>query len=351
MARAAVFLGDGTYRIREFPVPAPPAEGAVLKVEAVGMCGSDVMQFYGRRHMLGEKSPMVAGHEIVGRIHTITGEAKANWGVEDGDRVCVDELVRCGRCRPCVSTVGLCRNLKLYGYSISGGYGEFMELLPNTHVMKAPDGLSAQSLTVFEPLANALNWITTVRVTPGDRVVVLGASGQGLLCAAAALACGASQVIVTGSSGLGLKTAASLGVHQTIDVDAEDVVARVGELTDGEMATVVLDLTSAPATVNTALELTAMSGARIGLAGLKHFTPVNDLLTDLITLKNISVQGCAGSTPKSMEQAVRLLTDRPSIAETMAGTRVGLDNLERGIALLEGRVDGEDAVHVSLVHG
>ncbi|WTW99841.1 alcohol dehydrogenase catalytic domain-containing protein [Streptomycetaceae bacterium NBC_01309] len=360
-ARAAVFLGDGTYEVREFPIPVPPPGGAVLKVEAVGMCGSDVMQFHGQRHVPGEQSPVVPGHEIVGRLHAVTPEAAANWGVAEGERVCVDEIVKCGRCTACLAGgAGLCANLQLYGYTMGpdhdgglwGGYGEYLRLLPNTHVMKAPDGLSAAELTVFEPLANALNWVSSVRVGPGDTVVVQGPGHQGLLCASAALACGASQVIVTGtgSDELRLKTALALGAHAVVDVDAEDVVARVGELTGGRMASVVMDLTPVPATVRTALDLTQLAGARVALAGLKHFTPVDGLLTDLITLKNMSVQGCAGSTPASMEQAVRLLADRPEIARTMAGTHVTLDTVEHGIALLERRAAGEDAVHVSLVH-
>ncbi|MGR7002066.1 hypothetical protein ACU686_35360 [Yinghuangia aomiensis] len=85
---------------------------------------------------------------------------------------------------------------------------------------------------MFEPLANALNWVGVGAGLPGDRVVVQGPGHQGLLCAAAALACGASQVIVTGTGAdeLRLKTALALGAHHVIDVDAEDVVARVGGL-------------------------------------------------------------------------------------------------------------------------
>ncbi|MGR7002065.1 alcohol dehydrogenase catalytic domain-containing protein [Yinghuangia aomiensis] len=72
--------GTGAYEVREFAIPAPPPGGAVLKVEAVGMCGSDVMQFHGQKHVPGEASPVVPGHEIVGRIHAITPEAAAAWG-------------------------------------------------------------------------------------------------------------------------------------------------------------------------------------------------------------------------------------------------------------------------------
>ncbi|MDI2127526.1 zinc-dependent alcohol dehydrogenase [Yinghuangia seranimata] len=359
-ARAAVFPGDGTYEIREFAVPDPPPGGAVLRVEAVGLCGSDAMQLHGQRHVPGEVADVVPGHEIVGVVHAITAEAAANWGVAEGDRVCVDEIVTCGRCRACLGGPGgLCANLQLYGYTMGadhdgglwGGYGEFMRLLPTTHLMKAPDGLTAAELTVFEPLANALNWVAAAGVRTGDRVVVQGPGHQGLLCAAAALAQGASQVIVTGTGadGTRLATALELGAHAVVDVDAEDVTERVGELTGGRMASVVMDLTPVPAAVNTALQLAAFRG-RVALAGLKHFRPVENLLSDLVSLKSLTVHGCAGSTPGSMEQAVQLLADRPSIARTLRGVHVGLEDVGRGIALLERAVPGEDAVHVSLVH-
>ena len=78
--RAAVFDGTGSFEIREFPVPDPPPGGGVLAVEAVGMCGSDLMQLHGVLHIPGQVSPVVPGHEIVGRIATLTPEARATGG-------------------------------------------------------------------------------------------------------------------------------------------------------------------------------------------------------------------------------------------------------------------------------
>ena len=114
--RAAVFDGTGSFEIREFPVPDPPPGGGVLAVEAVGMCGSDLMQLHGVLHIPGQVSPVVPGHEIVGRIATLTPEAARNWGVAEGDRVCVDEIVRCGHCAGCLRGSN-CRQLEVYGHT------------------------------------------------------------------------------------------------------------------------------------------------------------------------------------------------------------------------------------------
>src|SRR5688572_3228257 len=89
--RAAVFLGGGRYEIREFDVPSPPPGGAVLQVEAVGLCGSDVAQFHGVELVPGGSAfPIVPGHETVGRVVKLAPDA--DLGVAEGDRVAVDEI-------------------------------------------------------------------------------------------------------------------------------------------------------------------------------------------------------------------------------------------------------------------
>ena len=91
--RAVVFDGEGGYAEKEFALPEPGPGEAVLQVEAVGMCHSDVAQLHGHKHVPGEVAPVVPGHEIVGRVHAL-GEG-ADFGVEVGDRVGVDLVVRC----------------------------------------------------------------------------------------------------------------------------------------------------------------------------------------------------------------------------------------------------------------
>src|SRR4051794_26260439 len=108
--RAAVFLGDGRYEIRELPVPQPPPGGAVLQVEAVGLCGSDLAQLHGVELVPGASAfPIVPGHETVGRVASLA--ADADLGVAVGDRVAVDEVLSMAPVR-------------VYGYSDMTGKGE-----------------------------------------------------------------------------------------------------------------------------------------------------------------------------------------------------------------------------------
>jgi threonine dehydrogenase-like Zn-dependent dehydrogenase len=355
--RAGVFPGDGTFDVREFPAPEPPEGGAVLAVDAVGLCGSDLAQLDGVKDVPGQQYPVVPGHEIVGTIAAITPEAAAAWRLAEGDRVCVDEIVRCGSCQGCRSG-SFCWNMQLYGYTMSiddgpglwGGYGEQMALLPGTNLHKVPNDIPPEELTMFEPLASAVNWVQRVGVQLGDTVVVQGPGHQGLACVMAARAAGATKVIVTGTSadGLRLEAARALGADEIIDVEQENPVERVAALTEGQMADVVMDVAAVvTSTVPLAVDLATMNG-RVLLAGLKLHRPVEGLVSDMIVLKSLTVVGGAGFTPPSMRTAVELLVSGRVDRSVLVGDVVTLDTLGEGLDLLARRIEGRDSVHVSL---
>ena len=356
--QAGVFLGDGSYEVREFPAPGAPPGGAVLAVEAVGLCGSDLAELHGVADVPGQTFPVVPGHETVARILEITSEAAAAWGLAEGDRVCVDEVLRCGACPACRAGDPFCSQMQVYGYTLGvdhgsglwGGYGERMTVLPGTNLHRVPDDIPAEELTMFEPLANAVNWVQRAGAQLGDVVVVQGPGHQGLACVIAARAAGASQVIVTGVAGdeLRFDAARALGADTTIDVTQTDPVARVGDLTGGRMADVVMDVAAVTtATVPLAVELVRPHGCVL-LAGLKHFRPVEGLITDLIVLKSLTVVGGAGFTPTSMRSAVALLVSDRVDRSVLVGDVVTLDRLGEGLALLGREVEGRDSVHVTL---
>ena len=354
--RAIVFTGDGRHEVRRFAKPDPPEGGLVLRVEAVGLCGSDVAQLHGHRLVGNAVFPVVPGHETIGRVDRI--DPAGDWTVREGDRVAVDEVLRCGTCRFCRAASTRCKRLKVYGYSFGaddgpglwGGFGEYMAILPGTHLIPATDAMPAEELTLFEPLANALNWAGIARIAPGDTVVVQGPGHQGLCCAAAAQLAGAAEIIVTGTGrdGLRLETAAAAFDAKTIDVDASDPVERIAELTGGAMADVVMDLADgAPSTVPLAVKM-ARRGGRVLLAGLKHGKPVEGLSSDEIVSKMLTINGGAGATPETMERAVRLLGAGRIPSKALLGDVYSMDEVDTAIAALECRIPGKDAVRVSL---
>jgi threonine dehydrogenase-like Zn-dependent dehydrogenase len=344
--RAVVFTGDGRHEVREFAVPDPPDGGAVLRVEAVGLCGSDVAQHAGAHLIPGNSAfPVVPGHEIVARVWRLGRHAKL--GVREGDRVAVDEVLSV---EPPITVYGYTMPVDEQG-GLFGGYGEYMVVLAGTRLHRLPDEPPAYELTVFEPLANAVNWVELAGVSRGQTVVVEGPGHQGLAVVEAVRAAGAERVIVTGTADDGLRfdAARTIGAHETIDVTTVDAPARVRELTGGRMADVVLDVSPAVESVRAALDLVAFRGT-ILLAGLKKFAPVDGLVTDRIVVQGLRVQGGSGYTPASMAAAVELISTGAVDVGALRGEAFGLDRLDEALGLLARAIPGRDAIRVSLVH-
>jgi threonine dehydrogenase-like Zn-dependent dehydrogenase len=345
--RAAVFPGDGTYEVREFAVPDPPPGGAVLQVEAVGLCGSDVAQIEGVELVPGACAfPVVPGHETVGRVVKLAADAEL--GVAEGDRVAVNEILTAGG------------PMRLYGYSdmrgdgelgLWGGYGEYMEIFPGTQLFRMSSTPPAEQMTLFEPLASAVNWVDLVGVHEGETVVVQGPGHQGLAVLEAVLAKQPGRVIVTGTSDDGLRfdAAKEIGASDVVMVDVEDAHALVYDVTGGAGADVVFDVATATATVPMAVDL-ARIGGRILLAGLKHFAEIPGLVTDHIVLKSLQLHGGAGFTPASMAAAVALIESGSVRADVVTGEVFDLDGIDDAMALLTRSVPGKDAVRVGLKH-
>ena len=350
--RAIVFLGDGTYELREFDVPRPAPGEAVLKVEAVGLCGSDVAQLRGYKHVPGEASLVVPGHEIVGRVVELGRDA--DLGVQVGDRVGVDQIVLAA---PGEDGAGGIRAANGYlpgldeGHGLWGGCGEYMGVVPGTQLSKLTDDRPADELTLFEPLGSVLNWVDLAGVEKGDTVVVQGPGHMGLLCAAVAKASGAGRIVVTGTSadGLRLEAARELGADHTIDVEREDPVERLREITGGAMADAVFDMAAeATATVPLAIEMAGFGG-RILLGGLKGLAPV-EIVSDQIVLKSLAIRGGAGGTRETMRRAAEWLNAGRLPTEKLRGESFPLERYDEALALLERRLPGRDAVRVNLVH-
>ena len=344
---AAVFLGDGSYEVREFAVPDPPPGGAVLRVEAVGLCGSDVAQYHGVEMIPGASMfPVVPGHETVGRVVALAADAQL--GVAEGDRVAVDEVLQ---------KEG---GFRVYGYTamtperevgLWGGYGEYMQIFPGTVLHRLTDRYPAQQLTLFEPLANAVNWTDAAGVREGDVVVIQGPGHQGLAVLEAVLAKKPRLVIQTGvrDDALRLETARAIGAHHTVAVDVDDPVAAVADLTNGAMADVVMDIASVPATVQAAIDLVRWNG-RILLAGLKHFAAV-PVVSDWIVMKSLTVVGGSGYTVESMRRAVDMIESGEARSDLVLGEVFDLAHIDDAMQLLARTIPGRDAVRVGLRHG
>ena len=204
--------------------------------------------------MLGwdeERFPLILGPRILGHIAEIGETAAAHWGVKQNDRVVVEQLFGCGHCSMClIGEYRFCEEHRGYGYMridsppyLWGGYGRYMYLAPNSRVHRISEDVPAAAAAMTcANIGNGIRWVRTKGgVTIGDSVVVLGPGGQGLAAVLAAHHAGAAQVIAVGITRdeHRFELARLFGATHTVDLQKEDPIQRVRELTDGKMADIV----------------------------------------------------------------------------------------------------------------
>jgi threonine dehydrogenase-like Zn-dependent dehydrogenase len=352
MVRAAVQTGPMAYEIRELPRPRIGDDDGLLRIEACGVCGSDVEQYRG--HLVREGMfPLIPGHEPLGIVEEIGGRAAERWGVAPGDRVAVEILRPCRACDYCLTGRYMsCPNRDgAYGMTplsrepgLWGGFGEYMYLHPWAILHKVDPDLAPELAVMFNPLGAGVRWAAYLgEVGLGDTVLILGPGQRGLTSVIAARASGAATIIVTG---LGkdadkLALAREFGADHTINVEEEDVVGRVTEITDGAMADVVLELTPMAAQpIRDAVEAVRHSG-RIVLAGLKGHKAI-ELVTDRLINKGITIKGAYGVNADAYIEAIRIIESGRFPLHKMHSGKFELADTEAAIQQLG---DGS-AIHV-----
>ncbi|MGO4567091.1 zinc-binding dehydrogenase [Rhizobium sp. 2YAF20] len=363
MARAvaAVLEGPKNLRFKEFEIPAPGEDGAVLRVEACGLCGTDYEQWLGHMAGWGGGMNIIPGHEIMGYIESIGPIASKLWKVKEGDRVAIEPIIPCGHCEDCVKgNYTRCESDKGYGLyqnitvapSLWGGYSSHVYLHPRTMVHKLPSDIETDVMTLVNPLSNAIRWIYEVGgVGLGTTVVIAGPGQRGLLAAAVAKRAGVSNIIVTGTSGdaARLKLARELGATATIDVQTEDPVQRVAELTGGAMADVVLDVSAgAVAPILQGIDM-LKRGGRVVLAGLKGKNSLNGFPVDKVVLREIELIGVLSAGWQSTELAIKMIESDPAMFKSLCSHTFPLERAEDAVRTLGRETrDGNEAVHITL---
>jgi L-iditol 2-dehydrogenase len=256
--------GKGFLELREVPRPQAGAGQALIRVRAAGICGTDL-------HIRDDGfiyiPPVVIGHEFAGEILEL-GPGNSRFQV--GDRV-VAEPHRggCGTCRFCLTgQVEVCREKRAIGYKVDGCFAQYLSL-PVTTLHRIPDNVPYEHAALCEPLAVCVKAILErSRVEPEDFVAVLGCGPVGLLAAAICRAEGARCVLITGTDldeKLRLPAARRMKVDHAVNVQKEDPVARVMQLTEGLGADLVVEASGAEPAIRQAFEMVRIDGRVTGL--------------------------------------------------------------------------------------
>jgi L-iditol 2-dehydrogenase len=310
--------GKGFLEIREVPEPTIGPKDVLIKVKAAGICGTDI---HIRDDGFPYNPPVIIGHEFSGEIVDVGVDVE---GYSIGDRV-VAEPHRggCGVCRYCLTgQVEVCRQKKAIGYRVDGAFAPLLSL-PVSSLHRIPANVSFEQAALCEPLAVSVKAVLErSKVEPQDFVVVLGCGPVGLLAAAAAKAAGAKAVLVSGTSRdekLRLPAARAMGMDYTVNIQSEDLLARVMELTKGTGADLVVEASGAEPAIRQAMELVKIDGRITGL-GITG----KDLVSipyDMALKKAVHLDWSMSSSWTSWEKAVALLgSGKINVQPLISGT-------------------------------
>jgi threonine dehydrogenase-like Zn-dependent dehydrogenase len=359
---AAVRTAPGTTELREFPMPDIPDDGALLRVEVAGICGTDV-KMYGKPPF---DKPVIMGHENVGVIERAGRTFTERKGFADGDRVFVEHYVGCFKCDWCIAgEYRHCMNTdwrlnpdaRRYGYTTSdnpqhlwGGFAQYMYLPWNSVIHKVPDSVSFELAGIVTPMSNGIEWaLIDGGVGYDSTVLIQGPGQQGLSQAVACKQAGASLIIVTGTTRdkARLELALELGADHVIDVQTEDPRERIAEITGGVGVDVVLDCTAGAGTAPVLLGVDALKrrGGTLLIQGEMAAFP--DFPVKKVTEKAITIKSARGHSYRACELALHQLASDRFPLEKLTSHRYGLADVDTAIRAVGGEVD-EGVLHVSL---
>ena len=294
-------------------VPTYDDHEVLVRVKAVGICGSDV---HGMTGETGRRiPPIVMGHEASGVVEKAGGAVQ---GYAPGDRVTFDSTIYCNRCRYCLSgKPNLCSDRMVLGvscdeYRRDGAMADYV-VIPQHTLCRLPEGLSFQKAAMVEPVSIAVHAVERADIRLGDYVVVIGCGIIGLLTLQAARLAGAGKVIAVDLVDYKLERARELGATDTVNPKGRDAVEAIRALTGGEGADASLEAVGFPPTVDLAIRCLRKGGRTVIIGNL---TPEVPMPLQVVVQRELDVRGTVASAG-----------EYPACLELIAAGRIDVDSL------------------------
>ncbi len=328
--RVAMWYNNRDVRIEEIPIPQIGFGELLVRVEASGVCGTDVMEWYRL-----DRAPLVLGHEIGGHIVAV-GDGVKHY--KEGDRVSVAHHVPCNTCHYCLSgRHTVCDTLRRTNFD-PGGFAEYIRV-PAINVDRGvfllPDAISYEEATFIEPLACVLRGQRLAHMEPGNSVLVIGSGIAGLLHVQLARTLGAGRVIATDITDYRLEAAQRFGADATIHAE-EDLPARLRKVNQGRLADVVIICTGATSAIVQALQSLERGGTILFFAPTNPGVTISISINELFWRNDITLTTSYAGSPADYQAALeiiragtipvrRMITHRLGLAETGVGFQLVAD--------------------------
>ena len=331
--RVAMYYSNQDLRLEEMPAPQIGPGELLMRVEASGICGTDLLEWY-RLH----KAPLVLGHEVAGVIVAV-GEGVESY--KEGDRISAAHHVPCNTCHYCLSghhTV--CDTLRQTNFD-PGGFAEYLRL-PRINVERGifmlPDELSFEEATFIEPLACVLRGQRLAHLQPGCSVLVIGSGVAGLLHIQLARASGAGHIIATDVVDYRLKSARSFGADIALQAE-EYTPGYLRQVADGRLADLVVVCSGATSAIAQALESVERGGTVLCFAPTEPGVSIPISVNDLFWRNEITLTSSYGGSPGDYTAALGLIGDDKIHVREMITHRLGLAETGLGFQLVASAQD------------
>lgn len=326
--KAAYYHKPGKMVLEDTRAPRIGDDELLLRPIATSICGTDLRIYKNGHFKIPDGTKRVLGHEIAGEIVEV---GKLVTGYEVGMRVSIPPNIGCGHCEFCRSGYNnMCPNYEALGVSIDGGFQEYMRVphiaIAGGNVFEIPDGTTYEQAALAEPLSCCFNALRTVRTTPGDVVVIIGAGPMGAMHVILNRIAGARKIIVANRSQDRLDIVKRFGATSTVNTSEADLRQAVFDLTGGRGADVVITSASAPEIQSEAVNLLATHGRANFFAGLSGSSTV-PIDINRLHYKGLLLTGSTGSTNGDYQQSLKLIADGRAEVGELITKRFSLEDI------------------------
>ncbi len=333
--KAAVLRGPRDIRTENVPEPRVESEGIVIKVEACGICGSDLHVYKSEGH-----EGTIFGHEFGGVVAEVGRRVQ---GIEVGQRVTAVGYRPCGECFWCLRRKPhRCSEMALLGYQMPGAMAEYVAIpfaVRDRNVFLLPEQLTFEDAATVEPLSISVFSVRRAQPRLEDTVAVLGAGIIGLGAVQALKAMGVSKVLVSGRRSSRLAAAKASGADLVVDAAQNDPLAAFLDATSGMGVDVVVECAGSPQTFQEAVAM-VRGGGKIMLVGV-YEQPLNwDPMA--VIKKNITLVGCLGG---NFPAAIQLLQSGQAATKSLVTHRFPLDQAAQAFKT---QLEDRDAIKVMI---
>ena len=324
--------GPGHLRLREVPEPPCGAGQVKVRVEAAGICGTDL---HIARDVVSSRPPVTLGHEIAGVVEEVgSGVCRARVG----DRVTVMPYmsVLCGHCRYCrAGYYALCGSRLVTGHSVDGGFARYC-IVHDYQIIRLPDNVNIEIGALVEALACSVQAVSELaHVEPGDLVLISGPGPVGLMTLQLVKAQGAKAVVV----GLArdkhrLAVAAEMGADVVVNAEEEDLYEAVRQLRDGNGVDFAFECAGEPSSFNQCLNAVRKLGTCVllGLYGEKAAIDPSDIVN-----KQLTIHGSISHTWATWDRTMAILAENRVNLGPIISHRLPLSEWQEGFRLAEER--------------